>query len=179
MKTIKFLSILFGFLFLVSCNSEPTLQKYFVANSENKSFVSLDIAPSILNLDKTKLSVQEKAVLSSFSKLNVLAFKANETNKTEFESERAKVNLIMKNPDYQVLMKVGSGKDQGIVSYVGDDKHINEFILNGNKKDMGFVIVRVLGKDMDPSNIMALISMMQKSNMDMEQLKPLMEAFKK
>ena len=96
MKTIKFLSILFGFLFLVSCNSEPTLQKYFVANSENKSFVSLDIAPSILNLDKTKLSVQEKAVLSSFSKLNVLAFKANETNKTEFESERAKVNLIMK-----------------------------------------------------------------------------------
>ena len=93
-------------------------------------------------------------------------------------TERTKVNLIMKNPEYQLLMKVGSGKDQGTVSYVGEDNHINEFILYGNKKDMGFVVVRILGKDMDPSNVMTLISMMQKSNIDMEQLKPLMEAFK-
>ena len=179
MKSIKILSIIFSFMVLISCNSEPTLQKYFVENTENKNFISLDVAPSILNLDKTKLTIKEKEVLKSFTKMNVLAFKSNETNKAEFEVERAKVNLIMKNPDYQVLMKVGSGKDGGTVSYVGDDNHIDEFILYGNKKDVGFAIVRVLGKDMDPSNIMALVSMMQKSNFDMEQLKPMLEAFKK
>ncbi len=178
MKIAKILIVVLGLSLLISCNSEPTLQKYFVAKSEDKNFISLDVAPSILNVDKTKLSENEKSVLKSFTKMNVLAFKADQTNKAEFETERTKVNLIMKNPEYQLLMKVGSGKDQGTVSYVGEDNHINEFILYGNKKDMGFVVVRILGKDMDPSNVMTLISMMQKSNIDMEQLKPLMEAFK-
>jgi hypothetical protein len=179
MKTKSVLVAAIGFLFLISCKSEPTLQKYFVASAEDKNFISLDIAPSILNLDKTILSTEEKAALNSFSKLNVLAFKADSTNVELYKSEVEKVSAIMKNPEYQVLMKVGSGKDQGVISYLGEDNHIDEFVLYGNKKDMGFVIVRVLGKDMDPSNIMSVISMMQKSNVDMEQLKPLMEAFKK
>jgi hypothetical protein len=62
-------------LFLISCNSEPTLQKYFVENTENKNFISLDVSPSILNVDKTKLSVAQNDALKSFDKMNVLAFK--------------------------------------------------------------------------------------------------------
>lgn len=165
--------------FFASCNSEPSLQKYFVEKSENKSFIALDIAPSILNVDKTKLSAEEKAVLKSFTKMNILAYKVNDSNKADYAVEREKLSQIMKNPDYQILMKGGSGKDRGTISYVGEDDHINEFVFYGNKADMGFVVVRVLGKDMDPSNVMTMISMMQKSNIDIDQLKPLMEAFKK
>lgn len=79
MKTIYGVALLFG-LFLISCNSESTLQKYFVENSESKNFIALDVSPEILNVDKTKLSVAQTDALKSFDKINVLAFKLNDTN---------------------------------------------------------------------------------------------------
>jgi hypothetical protein len=93
MKTIY--SIIFFSLLLAGCTSEPTLQKYFVENTE-KDFIALDVSPSILNVDKSKLSAEQNGALESFDKMNVLAFKLNETNKEQFESERAKVTLILK-----------------------------------------------------------------------------------
>ena len=166
-------------LLLVSCNSKPTLQKYFVENTENKNFVALDISPSILNVDKTKLSIEQTKALKSFDKMNVLAFKINATNKTQFEVERAKVTAILKDEKYQQLMKLGSGKEGASLSCVGSDGSINEFILYGNKKDAGFVVVRILGKDMNPTTIMTMMSVLKSSNIDVEQLKPLQQLLKK
>ena len=79
MKTIYGVALLFG-LFLISCNSESTLQEYFVENSGSKNFIALDVSPEILNVDKTKLSVAQTDALKSFDKINVLAFKLNDTN---------------------------------------------------------------------------------------------------
>lgn len=166
-------------LFLISCTSEPTLQKYFVENTENKNFIALDVSPSILNVDKAKLSVKQNEALQSFDKMNVLAFKLNETNKAQFDIERAKVNLILKDKKYQQLMKFGSGKEGASVSYVGTDEHIEEFVLFANKKETGFAVVRILGKDMNPNNIVTMLSVLKESKIDLEQLKPLQEMFKK
>ncbi|WP_269223536.1 DUF4252 domain-containing protein [Flavobacterium sp. IMCC34518] len=179
MRILLFLITLLLSLILGSCNSEPTLQKYFVENTENKDFIALDISSNILNLDKAKLTVAQKEALHSFDKINVLAFKLNANNKTQFETERAKVNLILKDTVYQQLMKFGSGKEGASVSYVGSDDHINEFVFFANKKDAGFAVVRVLGKDMNPTNIMNMISVLQESKIDLEQLKPLQELIKK
>jgi hypothetical protein len=159
----------------MSCTSEPSLQKYFVEKSENKNFISFDVSSSILNVDQTKLSEEQKAALKSFEKMNVLAFKLNDKNQTDFSTERQEVNLILKNEKYQQLMKFGSGKEGASISYVGEDNHINEFILYGNKKDAGFAVVRILGKDMNPNNIMTLISIMKDSKMNLDQLKPLQD----
>ena len=63
---------------LLSCNSDPSLQKYFVENTENKDFIVLDVSSTILNVDQTKLSVAQKEALHSFDKMNVLAFKLND-----------------------------------------------------------------------------------------------------
>ena len=178
MKAVYSIALLFS-LFLISCNSEPTLQKYFVENTENKNFIALDVSPSILNVDKAKLSVQQNEALQSFEKMNVLAFKLNGTNKAQFELERAKVNLILKDKKYQQLMKFGSGKEGASVSYVGSDEHIEEFVLFANKKETGFAVVRILGKDMNPNNIMTMLSVLKESKIDLEQLKPLQEMFKK
>lgn len=172
-------SIVLFCLLLASCNSAPTLQKYFVENTENKNFVALDVSPSILNIDKTKISVEQTKALQSFDKMNILAFKINDKNKAQFEIERAKVNTILKDEKYQQLMKFGSGKEGASVSYVGSDDHINEFVLYANKKNMGFTVIRILGKDMNPTNIMAMMSVIKSSNIDMEQLKPLQELLKK
>jgi hypothetical protein len=178
MKAVYSIALFFS-LFLISCNSEPTLQKYFVENTENKNFIALDVSPSILNVDKAKLSLQQNEALQSFEKMNVLAFKLNGTNKAQFELERAKVNLILKDKKYQQLMKFGSGKEGASVSYVGSDEHIEEFVLFANKKESGFAVVRILGKDMNPNNIMTMMSVLKESKVDLEQLKPLQEMFKK
>ena len=167
-------SLVFG-----SCNSEPTLQKYFVENTENQNFIALDISSNILNTDKTKLSVAQTEALHSFKKVNVLAFKLNDKNKAEFDTERNKINLILKDSKYQQLMKFSSGKQGASVSYVGTDDHIDEFVFFANKNDTGFAVVRVLGKDMNPTNIMNLISVLKESKIDLEQLKPLQEFIKK
>ncbi|MDP5201167.1 DUF4252 domain-containing protein [Flavobacterium sp. DG2-3] len=179
MKTKIFILALTALLTLGSCNSEPTLQKYFVENSEKKDFIALDISPSILNLEKTKLSAEQTEAVNSFEKMNIIAFKANESNQTQFETERNKVKAILKDPKYQELMKFGSGKEGASVSYVGSDDNIKEFIIFANKKENGFAVVRVLGQDMNPNNIMTLMSVLQKSKIDMEQLKPLEQLLKK
>lgn len=179
MKTILIcITVVFSLLF-VSCNSKPSLQKYFVENTENKDFIALDVSPSILNVDKSKLTEEQNKALASFDKMNILAFKLNGKNQAQFEAEREKVNAILKDEQYQQLMKFGSGKEGASVSFVGDDEHIQEFVLFANKKENGFAVVRVLGKDMNPTSIMTMISVLKDSKIDMDQLKPLQELMSK
>lgn len=178
MKQISNIFVFLGLFLLISCNSEPTLQKYFVENTENKNFIALDISPSILNIDKAKLSAEQDKALTSFDKMNVLAFKRNDKNQAEYEVERTKVNAILKDKKYQQLMKFGSGKDGASVSYVGTDENIEEFVIYANRNENGFAVVRVLGKNMNPSNIMTLMTVLQESKIDLEQLKPLQQLIK-
>jgi hypothetical protein len=77
---------------LTSCNDEPSLQKYFVEKTENKNFIALDLSPNMLNIDSSKLTADETAALKSFEKVNILAFKLNDSNKAEFE--RGKIPTI-------------------------------------------------------------------------------------
>ncbi len=178
MKRILGLLIVVSALFS-SCNDEPSLQKYFVEKTENKNFVALDLSPNMLNIDSSKLSSEENAALKSFEKVNILAFKLNDSNKAEFESEKVKVGKILKEEKYQELMKFGSGKDGASVSFVGDDEHIDEFVFYANNKENGFAVIRVLGKDMNPTGILSLMSVLKNANVDLEQLKPLQQMISK
>jgi hypothetical protein len=172
MKLSFFLALLAAAM-LTSCNSEPSLQRYFVDNSEKKDFISLDVSPSILNVNKTKLTADQKTALESFDKMNILAFKLDKNNAALYEQEREKLSKILKDETYQELMKVGSGKDAASISFVGDEDNIDEFIIYANKKENGFAVVRILGDDMNPNNIMTMLSVLKDANIDMEQLKPL------
>lgn len=164
---------------LSSCNDEPSLQKYFVEKTENKNFIALDLSPNMLNVDSLKLTVDENNALKSFEKVNILAFKLNDKNKGEYETERSKVKEILKEEKYQQLMKFGSGKDGASVSFVGETEHIDEFVFYANKKENGFAVVRVMGKDMNPTGILTLMSVLKNANVDLEQLKPLQQMFAK
>jgi hypothetical protein len=165
-------------MLLAGCSNKPSLQKYFVENSEKKGFISLDVSSTILNVDKTKLSVAQKTALQSFDKMNILAFKMDKTNQAEYDFESEKLATLLTTEKYQELMKIGSGKDVASISFVGDENNINEFILFAKKKDNGFAVVRILGEDMNPNNIMTIISVLKETNIDMEQLKPLQDLIK-
>jgi len=165
-------------LFLASCNNEPSLQKYFVDKTDNKDFIALDLSPSMLKIDNSKLTAEESKALASFNKVNVLAFKRDSLNGANYDVEKTEVNAILKDPKYQQLIKVGSGKDGGSISFVGDEKHIDEFVLYANRKENGFAVIRILGKDMNPNSVMTLLSLLKNSDMDIKQLEPLRQMVK-
>ena len=160
-------------LMLMSCNSEPSLQKYFVENIESKDFIAVDVSANILRLDEKNITAEEDKALKTFEKMNILAFKNDAKNTAKFDIEKAKVETILKDKKYQELMKMSRGKDGGAIYFVGENDKIDEFVLYGSNKDAGFAIVRVLGDEMNPTSIMTLLSLMQKANLDIEQLKPL------
>lgn len=172
MKFSFIIAILIAVL-LSSCNDEQSLQRYFVNNSENKDFIVLDVTSTILNLDKAKLLSEQKTALESFDKLNILAFRKDSTNAPKFETESKKVNQILKAKEYQELMKVNSGTDVASVSFVGSEDNIKEFIFYAKRDENGFAVVRVLGEDMNPNNILTLMTVLKESKIDLEQLKPL------
>ncbi len=179
MRCIPYIVLYVALLVLNSCQSEPSLQRYFVDKSESKDFIALDLSPSILNIDKSKLTATQKEALGSFDKMNILAFKLNDKNKAQFELERANVNSILKDEKYQQLMKFGSGQEGASISFIGDDEHIDEFVFFANKKENGFAVVRVLGKDMNPTMIFNMISVLKEADIDLDQLKPLQDLMTK
>jgi hypothetical protein len=162
----------------VGCSQEPTLQKYFVEKTESPEFIALDISPTIFNTGKISLTAEEKRALESFKKMNILAFKANDTNKAKFDAERMKVKELLKDEKYQMLMKFGKGKEGGSLSFVGDENHIEEFVLYASQSETGFAVVRILGEDMNPTGVMTIMSLLQKADVDLDQLKPLQAAMK-
>lgn len=173
MRIAAIITSILMLVLVASCNSEPSLQKYFVQKTEDKNFIALDLNSSVLNTGKAKISAEQKEALDSFEKINILAFKLDSTNVETYDIEKAKVNAILKDQKYQKLMSFGSGQNGASLSFVGDENHIDEFILMGNSKRYGFAVVRVLGKDMNPTGIMTMLSVLKDSNINMDQLKPL------
>jgi hypothetical protein len=112
--------------------------------------------------------------LQSFDKVNILAFKKDKNNNAQYTKEIKEVKEILKDTVYQPLIKLNGVGQNASIMIVGDNKEIDELILFGNKKELGFTVVRVLGNDMKPENAMEFLSILQKSNIDMEQLKPIL-----
>lgn len=140
---------------MVSCDSNPTLQKYYVDSNENNDFISVDIPASLLSLKNENTSAEVKETLKSIKKVNFLGFQLKDSNKAEFKIEKQKVKEILKNPKYQELFSMG-GKQSVSVKFLGEEDAIDEIIVYGSDKDKGFALVRILGNKMDPSKMMAL-----------------------
>jgi len=161
-------------LVMMSCKEEPSLQKYFVKSGDKKEFMSVDISSSILNVNENNLSASEKKALASFDKVNVLAFKKDDKNSAQYTKEIKEVKAILKDTTFQPLIKLNGVGHNASIMLVGDNKEIDELVLFGNQKDLGFTVIRVLGNNMKPEDAMQFFSILQKSNIDMEQLKPIL-----
>lgn len=173
-------TILFSFvvLLLVGCDAGPSLEKYFVAHSEDPNYIVMDVSPDILNVSKESLSAADVSAFESFEKMNMLAFKATNKNKALFGIERDKVDALLKDKKYQQLVRFGTGKEGASLSYVGTNDHIEEFVLFANKKETGFTVIRIMGDDMSPTNVVTMLRLLKKSKVDLAQLKPLEQLMK-
>lgn len=150
-----------------SCNQGPTLQTYFVDNELKTGFLSVDAPISLLNLEKVELTKEQEEAYKSIDKLNALAYKLDVNNTAEYEIELAKVKAILKNPKYEELMRGGNSTDgRFMIKFIGEVNNVDELILFGNANDKGFVVVRVLGDDMNAGKLMSLQSVLKE--MDFE-----------
>ena len=177
---IKYITLVFAMVFLVSCNDYPSLQKYYVDSQESAEFISLDIPASIVSLKDADASDEVKSTLKSIKKINFLAFQITEENTASFDAEKTKVKAILKNPKYQELMRVTDKGRTLIVNFLGEADAIDEIILYGSDKELGFALVRVLGNKMDPAKMMKLVN---EVNLDddsgsMQQIGAFMKNFK-
>ncbi|WP_036386878.1 DUF4252 domain-containing protein [Muricauda sp. MAR_2010_75] len=164
MKHILKSVLVLGAILLASCSSQQSLQEYYVDNSENPNFISIDLPASILKMDAVDLNATQKEAVESLRKFNLLAFKKNSDNAMEYEVERKKVREILKGDDFVELMKINSKYGKGVIKYLGDEDAIDEVIIYGDSDDKGFALVRVLGKDMNPAHIVQLMQAIQKSD---------------
>ena len=165
-KMIKTLSmLLFASLLLVACNTQPTIQEYYVQKQESDNFIAIDLPASLLKVGD-EASAETKETMATIKKLNILAFKVNETNKAEFKAESAQVKEILKGKKYNELMRMKHKNMNIIINYLGTDEAINEFVLFASDNEKGFALARVLGNKMEPEKIIKMAEDFQ--NIDKE-----------
>lgn len=177
-RTIKYILLTFTAVFLTSCGDSVSLQRYYVDNQEAKNFITQDVPLSMVKLDKTNFTEDQKEAYNSVSKLNFLGYKANESEVETYKAELAKVNTILKDSKYKDLMEFSDKGNKIVVKYIGDEEEADEVVVFGSAKELGFGIVRILGDDMSPDKIAVLINAMQKANVDENQIEEIMNFFK-
>ncbi len=172
-KFIKISGLVIAVVLLtIACDSNPSLQKYYVDSKENSEFISIDLPSSILQLKDTEASKDIKNTLETIKKVNFLALQLSETNKELYSLEKEKVNSILKNPKYKQLMRMKLGKSNVSIHYLGEEDAIDEVVIFGSDTEKGFAIIRVIGENMNPADILKLTQNI-KMDEDSGQLKQL------
>jgi len=172
MKAIaKTTTILFLLLTVVSCSNETSLQKYYVDKQKDNAFITMDLPSSLLSKDGNTLNDTQKEALKSIKKLNFLALQNKEENLAIYEVEKDKVQTILSNEKYKTLMKFGSNDIGATLKFTGEEDAIDELIVFASDESKGFTLIRVLGDDMEPSQIIKLLEGMNEQNFDFSFLK--------
>lgn len=162
---------------LVSCKQEPSLQKYYVENQEKQDFMVLDIPANIVKLGESTITPKQEASFKAVKKINFLGFKKSETNEVVYKAEKEKVSNLLKNESYAELMRFKMTDTNMLVKYLGTESAIDEVIVFGSDDKMGFGIVRILGNDMKPEDMITLIEAMRTAKIDDAKLKEIVNFF--
>ncbi len=161
---------------LVSCNSNQSLQEYYVDNQDNKDFVAVDL-PTSLFANSESLNEEQKKTLETVKKINVIAIAKKEENLQKIETEKSNVANILKDEKYQLLMKYGGSSTKLEIYYTGEEEAVDEIIVYGYNDEKGMGVARVLGDNMNPSDVLNLVRSMQDGDVNMEGLKEITGMF--
>ena len=146
-------------ILLVSCQTN-TLQTYMIDSKEDDNFISVDFSLKTFVDNFDDLSDDKKELFKDVNKVNFLAFKKNGSNDNEYKTKQTELSAILSNQfkDNQ-LMAVNSNNMQ-IQMYADNlDKTVEEIILYANDAKQGFMVLRLLGDDLNPSNFYKILKM--------------------
>ncbi len=152
----------------MSCNSEPSLQKYFVDHQGDVDFIAVDVPSSLLDKENIELTQEEQEALESIKKVNFLALPLNKENKVRFDEESSRIAKILNSDKYETLMRFGSNGTNAVLKYQGDDDDIDEVIVFATDQDRGLALIRVLGDNMRPEKMAKLMKSVENGKIDLE-----------
>lgn len=156
-KITTILASLIIALGFVSCNDE-TLQTYLVKSQEKSGFITFDVPASILQIKSDDVSEETKATLKTLKKINIVALPSNSSNSAEVEAEKVALDKILKGDKYKSLMRFTEKNIKVNLYYTGNGDEIDEVIAYGYSANAGVGIARILGDNMNPSDIMKMMN---------------------
>ena len=178
MKTlIQIIAAICFSLAVTSCNSEPSLQQYFVDRQNDNEFIAVDLPSSLLDKEKIELSKDEKEALESIKKVNFLALPLNSSNEAKMAKESEEITKIVSSEKYETLMRFGSNGMSAVLKYQGDDDDIDEVIVFATHQEKGLALVRLLGDNMRPEKMASLMRSVEKGNLDLSALEQIAKTF--
>lgn len=163
---------------MLSCNSNKSVQQYILEKQSSPDFISLTLPASILNIAVDSLGVDEKNAVDSLKKLNVLVYHASDQSKDIFENEQKEIRNVLANSKYEDLMKAQTHMGSGAIMFLGSESNIDEFLAFGTDQKENFILIRVLGDNMNPKHIMPFISALKQSDVNEDELLNLLSTLK-
>lgn len=160
-------------LTLLACNSDATLQKYYVEKQNDSDFIALDISSSLFVKSDSLMTAEQKQTLETIKKLNILALQANAVKNEKYTSEKEVIHNILSDSKYKTLVKYGSANSQATLKYLGDETAIDELVVFADDDEQGMALVRVLGDNMNPGKILQMLRTMDTNNIDLSVLQSL------
>lgn len=157
---------------LISCNREPSLQKYFVDHQDDTNFISVDVPSSLLINETLTLNEEEKEALKSVKKVNLLLLpvKSDELQ-SAYEKELANINTILQSKKYETLIRFGSNGTKVVLKSIGEEDNIDEVIVFATDQEKGLALVRILGDNMKPEKMIKLARSVEQGKLDLGGLK--------
>lgn len=174
--TINIIGLVVLASLIFSCKNEKSLQQFIVNQQEKTDIISLDIPVSLLALKEELQEAADVEVLKSIKKANILAYQLKDSSKTRYIADKEHLKQILKQDKYGELLRFGKGKTGAKIYMVGNDEAIDELIVFANDDTLGWLLLRVLGKDMQPEKIMQLIQKvdLENSDFDLSQFKDIL-----
>ena len=110
MKNIRiWIVAIMGIALSVSCNNDPSLQKYFIDHQNDTNFISVDVPASMLHTDAVHLNKEEKEALNSIHKVNLLLLPLKGgAQQNSFDKETTNIGNILNSDTYETLIRFGS-----------------------------------------------------------------------
>jgi hypothetical protein len=160
---------------MLSCSSERSLQVFIVDQQEKSDIISADFQTSMLSLDEKVANEEDLKTLKALKKVSLIGYQIKEGEEARYKAEVSELKNILKQDKYGELMRIGSGKKGARVYVVGEEDKVDEIIIFGADNTKGWLLIRILGKDMDPGKMMQVAQKIDinASNIDFSQLENL------
>lgn len=138
-----------------------------VDHKSDDNFLSIDFSLRTFVDNFDDLPQEKKQLFEDINKVNFLAFRKNETNSTSYTEKREQLLGILSNEfEGNQLMSVNA--EEGIIKMYADNVEDNaeEIIIFASSEDKGFMVFRLLGNDLNPSNFYKIMTMSDEMNFD-------------
>lgn len=164
MKTT--ITLCLGLFLLMSCQTN-SLQTYMVNHKDDENFISLDFSLKTFVDNFDKLSDDQKKVFKDVRKVNILAFKKDNSNGEEYSQKRNLLTQILSEEfsDQQLMSVNDKGRQMKMFADDMKDK-VKEIVIYASDNNRGFLVLRLLGDDLNPSNFYKLMQISDEMNFE-------------